>query len=221
MDDAPFGKVKIARDLRKQVPEIALLLMLVGILVPTALYSYHLDHPSPAELLVAICEALFASVLFLWILDATSLMPFRAEWISKSVYGAAIVSVLGTSVAVYKDYFTGSQYPFEGSWQMTLRPKSDASQAVDFSVLVGFSRAGSRYWGYSSFSPAPPDAKSVVWIELTDFMPEEKRLQLRVYRSDGTRRTYDQPLATERKGTLLKSDGGTGEFSLEFRRPPG
>ena len=90
---------------KKNIPEMALLLMLAGILLPTALYSFRLQSPSAPELLVAVSVALFASVLFLWILDATDIMPFRAPWISKSVYGAAIVSILGTSVAVYKDYF--------------------------------------------------------------------------------------------------------------------
>src|SRR5438876_504581 len=119
--------------IRQRVPEMALLLMLVAILVPTALYSYHLQKPTPAELLVAISVALFASVLFLWILDATSLLTFRASWMSKSVYGAAIVSILGTSVAVYKDYFTASPHQYEGVWLLTLRQKNDSSDALDFS----------------------------------------------------------------------------------------
>src|SRR5580700_2617368 len=110
---------------RKRVPEMALLLMLIGILAPTALYSFRLTSPSPAELLVAISIALFASVLFLWILDATGLMPFRAPWISKAVYGAAITSILGTSVAVYKDFFYANKYPFEGAWQATITKIDD------------------------------------------------------------------------------------------------
>lgn len=95
---------------RKKVTEMALLLMLVGILLPAASYSVRLTHPTPSDLLVAISVALFSSVLFLWILDATSLLTFRAAWMSKAIYGAAIVSVLGTSVGVYKDYFQGSKY---------------------------------------------------------------------------------------------------------------
>jgi len=87
---------------RQKVPELAFTLMIAGILVPTAMYSFRLTSPSPAELLVAVSIALFASVLFLWIMDATGILPFRAAWISKAVYGAAITSILGTSVAVYK-----------------------------------------------------------------------------------------------------------------------
>ena len=71
--------------------------------LPASTHNFRLTDPSPAELLVAVSIALFASVLFLWIMDATGLLPFRAAWISKAVYGAAITSILGTSVAVYKD----------------------------------------------------------------------------------------------------------------------
>ena len=47
---------------------IALLLMAIGILLPSANYSLKLRNPRPAKLLVAICIALFSAVVFLWIL---------------------------------------------------------------------------------------------------------------------------------------------------------
>src|SRR5438046_1468148 len=87
----------------RRIPGLALQIMLVGILFPTAIYAFNLRNPTPAQLLVAICMSLFSAVIFLWILDATSVLRFRSEWVSRSVYGAAIVSVLGTSVAVYQD----------------------------------------------------------------------------------------------------------------------
>jgi len=65
------------------IPTIAFGLMLVGILLPTAKFSLNLKEPSPAQLLIAICISLFSAVVFLWILDATSLLRFRAEWVSK------------------------------------------------------------------------------------------------------------------------------------------
>src|ERR1022692_5321363 len=97
-----------------KISEMALLLMLFGILVPAAFYAFKLRDPTPPQLLVAICISLFSSVVFLWILDSTSILRFRSEWVSRSVYGAAIVSVLGTSVAVYKDAFAAKAYPYEG-----------------------------------------------------------------------------------------------------------
>ena len=97
------------------LPNVALLFMLMGVLMPSVIYSVNLRTPTPAELLIAICIALFSSVLFLWIMDATSVLKFRSEWISKSVYGAAIASILGTSVAVYTDVLVERKYPYEGN----------------------------------------------------------------------------------------------------------
>jgi hypothetical protein len=79
MADVNRELVRLVVD-RKKVPELALSLMLMGILVPTALYSFKLasSSPTPADLLVAVCIALFASVLFLWIMDATDILPFKA-----------------------------------------------------------------------------------------------------------------------------------------------
>jgi hypothetical protein len=93
---------------------IALLLMLASVLLPSAYYSYHLKDPTASQLLIAICIGLFSSLLFLWIMDAVSILRFRAEWVSKSVYGAAIVSILGTSVGVYQQAFSENKYPYEG-----------------------------------------------------------------------------------------------------------
>jgi hypothetical protein len=96
----PNGKKPTHDDLRIRfagqtytITGLAFLLMLAGILLPTVKYAYYLREPSPAQLLVAVCMALFSAVLYLWILDATSILPFRSPWVSSSVYGAAIVSV--------------------------------------------------------------------------------------------------------------------------------
>src|SRR5436309_1899649 len=110
MPNQPSEKVNLGSGLtikfagqKVTITTIAFFLMLGGILLPTAKYAFALREPTPAQLLVAVCMAMFSAVLFLWILDATEILPFRAAWVSKSVYGAAIVSVLGTSVAVYRD----------------------------------------------------------------------------------------------------------------------
>lgn len=98
----------------------ALLLMLVAILVPPVMYSLRLQEPSPPQLLVAICIGVFASMLYLWVLDATATIKFRSEWISKGVYGVAIVSILGTSVGVYKDAFQ-APFLYQGEWLLTVQ----------------------------------------------------------------------------------------------------
>jgi hypothetical protein len=205
----------------KRLPEKALTLMLVGILVPTALYSYHLAQgsPTPADLLVAVSIALFSSVLFLWIMDATDILSFKAPWVSKSVYGAAIVSILGTSVAVYKDYFSARKYPYEGPWQVILTNSADPTRPTEFSAVLTYSEDGGRYWGYSNLISTAQDSKTIVWAEVTDFVPEEKTIQLRLHLGDGTQRVYKWPLTMSRRGRFLKSEPNNTDLSVELRRP--
>ena len=87
-------------------------------------------------------------VVFLWILDATSILRFRAEWISRSVYGAAIVSVLGTSVGVYQDAFNEQKYPFEGRWEVKVRKAEQTTFVANHTVVLAYSRTAKVYWGY-------------------------------------------------------------------------
>jgi hypothetical protein len=206
---------------RKKIPEAALALMLLGILFPTAFYAFHLAQgsPTPADLLVAVSISLFASVLFLWIMDATDILPFKAAWISKSVYSAAIVSILGTSVAVYKDYFNAHKYPYEGPWQVVLTNSTDSTHPIEFSTILTYSENGGRYWGYSNLISMAQEPATIVWAEVTDFVPEEKTIQLRVHLRDGTQRLYDWPLDVSRKGRFLKSKQPSSGFTVELRRP--
>ena len=59
---------------RYQIPTLALGAMLVAILAPTVMYSTNLRGPTPAELLIAICIAMFSGVLSLWVLDITDIL---------------------------------------------------------------------------------------------------------------------------------------------------
>jgi hypothetical protein len=129
-----------------QLTTIALLLMLAGILIPTAKYAWDLREPTPAQLLVTVCMAMFSAVLFLWILDSTSILPFRSPWVARSVYGAAIVSILGTSVAVYRDVFAESKYPYDGLWEMTLW-SGYPEVTRKHRVLLSYSSSAETYWG--------------------------------------------------------------------------
>jgi hypothetical protein len=220
--DEEIGKIKIFEGMiptRKQIPEMALLLMLIGILVPTAMYTIRLSSPTPAQLLVAISIALFASVLFLWIMDATGLLVFRAAWISKAIYGAAITSILGTSVAVYKDFFYDSKYPYEGAWQVELTDTNAPTSPLEFSFVIAYSESGQRYWGYSNLISRSADPKAVVWVEATDIAPEENSAELRLHFGDGTQRIYKWPVELQRRGRYLKSSTASSGFTLEMRRP--
>jgi hypothetical protein len=204
---------------RKRVPEMALILMLMGVLAPAALYSFRLTSPSPAELLVAISIALFASVLFLWIMDATGLMPFRAAWISKAVYGAAITSILGTSVAVYKDFFYANKYPFGGAWQATITATDDPTHPAEFSLLLSYSEPGDRYWGYSNLMATSSDPKALVWVEAVDVSPPQTAGKFRLHFGDGSQRVYQWQLLIEKKGKFIRSREPNSQLVLELRRP--
>jgi hypothetical protein len=204
---------------RQKVPELAFTLMIAGILVPTAMYSFRLSSPSPAELLVAVSIALFASVLFLWIMDATGILPFRAAWISKAVYGAAITSILGTSVAVYKDYFFADKYPYVGAWQVMLTKTADATHPTEFSLVLSYSQAGDRYWGYSNLVATSTDPKTLIWVEAVDVSPQQGSAMLRLHFGDGSQQVIQWYLYIEKKGKFLKSREPSSQLILEMRRP--
>jgi hypothetical protein len=195
----------------KDVPSLALTLMLAGVVLPSVFYSYRLIDPTPSELLVAICIALFSSIVFLWILDAVSILRFRSEWVSRSIYGAAIASVLGTSVAVYKDAFTTRKYSYEGGWQLQITPQTQAAD-VSLPILLMFSEQSDVYWGYSEFHPSK-DPEGTVWVQVTAFAPKgvKANVSIRLISSSGREKIVSaEDLKSEHKGKLfygLLNDG--------------
>lgn len=188
-----------------ELPSLALFLMLVGVVLPSALYSYRLTDPTPPELLVAICVALFSSVVFLWILDAISILRFRSEWVSKSIYGAAIASVLGTSVAVYKDAFASRKFPYEGAWQLQIEPKSPIPSAL-LSILISHSEQSDTYWGYSEYRTTKEPA-GIIWAHIADFYPKGTgaSASVRLYYADGKDKLFSsQNFRADRRGKLFE-----------------
>jgi len=186
---------------------VALLLMLIGVLIPSVIYSIQLKNPTPAELLIAISIALFSSVLFLWIMDATSVLRFRAEWVSKSIYGAAIVSILGTSVAVYNNAFTERKYPFEGRWELSITLVEETKSLIRHSAVIIFSEAAQTYWGYSDYKSKNSNiiGKSS-WINIEDFDPGSGKIKLEIISDDSSRKVYDFKIKQYRHGKLFKND---------------
>ena len=160
---------------------LALLLMLVAILSPSVFYSWNLKDQSPPRLLIAICIGMFASVLYLWVLDTTNTVRFRSAWVSRSVYGAAIVSILGTSVGVYKDAFDDWTATAAGEWKVTLKVDSK-SLASGRSVVLVHSKSTNVYWGYG----ARPLEDGLAWIEITRFDPTGPSVELRIAKDEGS-----------------------------------
>lgn len=189
----------------RRIPGMALQLMLAGILLPAVIYSYNLKNPTPAELLVAICVALFASVVFLWILDATSILEFKSQWIAKSVYGAAIASVLGTSVAVYKDSFASRKHPYEGRWEMVVNNTTSDLLVLDKAFSISYSERASIYWGFSEADLNSTDSSKAVWAEVISFSPNDGRIIIRLLLKNGREISIDQLIDRKRNGRFWET----------------
>lgn len=207
-----FGKNEFS------IPTIAFGLMLVGILIPTAKYSFSLTDPSPSELLIATCMALFSGVVFLWILDSTSLLRFRSEWVSKSIYGAAISSVLGTSVAVYQEAFTDRKYPYEGRWEIQI--EYDIKLIASKSLILMYSSVSESYWGYSDFNPIKDkDDLSASWLKVDEFDNKSGEIRISYYESDGTKSLINTKLQIKRNGKLLVQTQINTMHKIRLYRP--
>ena len=197
---------------------IALLLMLASVLLPSAYYSYHLKDPSASQLLVAICIGLFSSLLFLWIMDAVSILRFRAEWVSKSVYGAAIASILGTSVGVYQQAFSENKYPYEGRWNLTLIDSEQSIRLIDLDLSVSYSERSGSYWGYSEYKPVAPTQKDIaVWATLSDFGPNERNMVLAWFDGSGNQHALIVNVDAKRQGRLF--EGTNEKKTIRLSRP--
>jgi len=202
----------------KRIPGMALQIMLLGILIPTAFYAFKLRDPTPAQLLVAICMSLFSAVVFLWILDAVSILRFRSAWVSRSVYGAAIASVLGTSVAVYQDSFAASKYPFQGAWEITILDAATSAVVADRRLALAYSDSSASYWGYSNVETAPTRAAGqAIWLEVRHFRPTTKQISLRLMFADGSSKLIEQTLATEVPSRVFATI--SGPFRVSLSRP--
>jgi len=199
----------------KRIPGIALQVMVVGILIPPSLYAFNLKNPTPAQLLIAVCMSLFSAVVFLWILDSTSILRFRSEWVSRSVYGAAIASVLGTSVAVYHDAFTELKYPLQGAWDLTIINSSNSQVVADSSVALAYSESSASYWGYSNVEMTPARAAGqALWLHVIHFRPSTRQISIRLVFPDGSSRIIDEILVSDGQQRVFGSTAGPLKISL-------
>ncbi|WP_342644885.1 hypothetical protein [Mucilaginibacter sp. CSA2-8R] len=177
------------------LPTFALFLMLASILFPAVNNSMKLENPTASQLLITICVSLFASVIYLWILDATGILPFKNEWISKSVYGAAIVSILGTSVGVYKDYFQSDKYPMRGRWNISISVKN--KQLADNELNLSYSESSKAYYGYSNINTVAyrDSVNGIIAVEIKKLSLNFKTIHLVCYNKDGNKTVYNNALS--------------------------
>lgn len=205
---------------RASIPSIALVMMIAGILFPAVYYSSQLRNATPAQLLIAICVSLFASVIYLWILDATGILIFRKEWISKSVYGGAIVSVLGTSVAVYKDYFDEDKYPLRGKWGISIIDKSK-NLLSENELIMGYSKNSSVYYGFSNFIPHSSDTSFISYVEVKKLSPDDNYIIYQLGHSNGRVEAFKNSftLSKNLSQILINADSTSANYSVVISRP--
>ena len=206
----------------KSTPIVALNVMLIGIVLPSAIYSLRLDHPTPSQLLVAICIALFSSIVFLWILDATSVLTFRSGWVSKGVYGVAIVSVLGTSVGVYKDAFGSAKRPLEGAWNVTLFEPKTGSVLATHNLLVAYSESSGAYWGYSDVHATAQSTIRATWMSLDELTVTGDNASLIYSYCEGAAQEPTKVRASGkvlRGGKVLEASADGSATALRLTRP--
>jgi len=187
-EDAPRTDVDIILPIgtgkRYDVRSVVVTLIVGAVLLPAARYSFGLSAPQPSELIVAICIAVFSSLLCLWLLDVSGVFPFRSAWVSRSVYGAAVVAILGTSVGVYQGAFSDRKHPLEGAWDVQVSDK-DGVVIAHRNVVLIHSESSDDYWGYSDYAAKDTGAS---WLEIKSLIPEAGTIAVRLVSSDATSR---------------------------------
>src|SRR5260370_39198968 len=83
-EERPLQTIKFGK-IQATIPHAALVLMLTGIMAPPVFYAIRLTSPTPTQLITSICISLFASVLYLWILDATAVFRFRSGLVDRFI----------------------------------------------------------------------------------------------------------------------------------------
>ena len=193
----------------------ALALMLAAILLPAVFYSIRLNDPKPADLLVAMCIGLFGSLVYLWVLDATDTIRFRSPWVSRGIYGLAIVSVLGTSVGVYKDAF--QQDPYQREWLITVHDGAGKVFVNRRSVVLLYSKSNDLYWGYGARPTSSTSNDDSRWIEVTSFQPTLKKITISLGETPGSAEVIVADLRQD-GGRLSSTDNSSSTYRLDLVR---
>jgi len=208
------SKEKLEAPRKAKTPVLAtqaLILMLAIILIPSLWFSIRLlFNPSKAsDIVLAISVGTFASVIYLWILDATSILPFRSPWTSKAVWMVAISTILSTSAAIYRGYFAEDRYPYQGVWEVTYQ---DNSIQFTLPTVISYSESSSTYQGYTGIQKVPTgiryfnggDCSQYFSIEIVDFNPDKNYIIFRRHVEDNSEEIR-RDLTIEREGKLIES----------------
>lgn len=216
MPDSMIGAERLSR----QLPQLTLMAVVVAVLMPAVNYSIRLHDPTPAQLLVAICIGVFSSIVCLWILDAVGVLKFRSEWVARSVWAAAIVSILGTGVGVFQGAFAERKYPYEGPWAVRVYATSDKSFIAERQAILTYSQSTESYWGYSETSlPTPPQPNKAISLEIVAFDPKKPDVTLRLLFADGKQTVLEQGLTSEQSGVRFRTAASNPDIAISLSRP--
>jgi hypothetical protein len=206
--------------LGRQIPQLTLMAVVIAVLMPAANYSIRLNDPTPSQLLVAICIGVFSSVVCLWILDSVGIQRFRSEWVAKSVWAAAIVSVLGTGVGVFQGAFAERKYPYEGAWAIRVYSPTNKTLIAEHQAVMIYSQSSEAYWGYSETSlPPSPQPERAISTEIVSFDEKKLQITLRLLFADGRQMVLEKALIVERKGIRFQSPASATDLSITLARP--
>lgn len=131
------------------------------------------------------------------------------------------MSVLGTSVGVYKDFFAERKHPFEGEWVLTIMEEKKSEPLAQHSLILMYSKSSGFYWGYSDYDRTG-NAKTLgsIWSQVEKFTPENGEIEIYLYLSDNTKRAIKRTLKPVRhnKGFVLTEETDSTFFSMDLSR---
>lgn len=206
--------------LGRQIPQLTLMFVVIAVLAPAVNYSIRLNNPTPPQLLVAICIGVFSSVVCLWLLDAVSLLRFRSDWVARSVWAAAIASILGTGVGVFGGAFAERRYPFEGPWFVRVYSATDKMFIAEPQAVLTYREPTESYWGFSQVSLlTPANPSKAISVEVKDFEPSKPHITLSLLFANGNEIVLDQDLVNDQRGARFKTAATGTDMTISLSRP--
>ena len=205
---------RVISDVGSQIPKLVLLAVVVAVLLPATNYSINLSNPTPSQLLVAISIGVFSSTLCLWLMDAVGVLTFRSEWVSRGIYGAAIVSILSTGVGVSHGALSERKYQYEGKWEVLIGFKGELISGSN--VVLSYSTRAETYWGYSQPTPIYVKEKPTA-IEILDLDISGKKITYQLYYPGGSS-IYQLPIEISNNGKNIYSTK-ENDHALSLSRP--
>jgi hypothetical protein len=191
----PLDREEVQSDPKIQadaaIVRVAIVAMLIGIMAPPLVnvwQAFRQGSLTPVQVITAVCMSVFASVLVLWILDATRLRAFPSNWMSRAIWALAISSILSAGIGMWKGQFTDRANPFDGLWKVSCWTDSGEQIADAEELIFAYNKPAHRYQGFSSYHFANDKTNGIHHLAAT-MNAEEGYMQVKMLRS--RRETFD------------------------------